>query len=159
MDPVWNKTHMELQQSMKKEIDALREILNNLHHEELSLLACDKDTQGLLLQERTLLLSKLDEIRKIRVLSQEKLYRLSQNTTPETPLENLLPLQESSSCETLILRDQMVALMERMQLQTSSNEMLSKISGPRAPMKVQPMPKKKKNSIATLSPEEYDESA
>jgi hypothetical protein len=157
---VWRQTHAELQQSMKKEIETMREILANLHQEELSLMSKDKIAWAHVIEERAKLLSQLSDLRDSRLQTTLKLQSLAfpQGSPGDVPLEQLLPAEDASSCETLSLRDQMVALLDRLNLQSNRNELLSTISErhEQAPVLQQEQPKKKKSkiSVATLPPKE-----
>jgi len=158
---IWAETHTQLQQSMKKEIEAMREILANMHQEELSLLLNDRKTWAQVMEERAALIARLSDLRDSRLLATEKLESLTfpQGKPEEVPLEQLLPPEDENSCETLFLRDQMVALIDRMNLQSNRNELLSNLSEshqrhPQPEMQAAPKAKKSKISIATLPPKE-----
>lgn len=153
----WKETHAELQQSMKQEIETMREILANMHQEELSLMSKDKTAWAHIMEERSKLIARLSDLRDLRLQATLKLQSLAfpQGGTDEIPLEKLLPAEEASSCETLFLRDQMMALLDRLNLQSNRNELLNNISERQEPA-LAPQPKKKKSkiSVATLPPKE-----
>ena len=157
---IWKETHDQLQQSMKKEIETMREILANMHQEELSLISKDKTAWAHVMEERSKLIAQLSDLRDSRLQATQKLQSLAfpQGIPDEIPLDQLLPAEDAASCETLFLRDQMMALVERMNLQNNRNELLGNISERRESSQpaLQPVPKKKKNkiSIATLPPKE-----
>lgn len=157
----WIETHHQLQQSMKKEIEAMREILANMHREEQSLVFNDKKTWDLLMQERADLILRLSDLRDLRLQATQKLELLAfPNEKPEKiSLEKILPLEDENSCETLFLRDQLIALVDRMNLQSARNEILLKLSEqeeryPQTQMEALPQGKRKKISIATLPPKD-----
>lgn len=151
----WIETHTQLQQSMKKEIEAMREILANMHQEELSLLLNDRKTWTQVMEQRAGLITLLSDLRDLRLRATEKLEELAfpQGKPQEVVLEQLLPPEDENSCETLFLRDQMMALIDRMNLQSNRNELLANLSESHQ-RQIQPKPKKGKISIATLPPKE-----
>ena len=102
-----------------------------------------------MMEERAHLVDQLNEIRNSKLVILQKLgsYIESSNAS----LEELLPVEHTNSWEVLSLRDQMVTLLERMNLQTSRNEMLMQLERIPAPQV------KKKISIATLPSEDYKE--
>lgn len=158
---VWTETHTQLQQSMKKEIEAMREILANMHQEELSLLLNDRKTWAQVMEERAALIARLSNLRNSRLQATEKLEELAfpQGKPVEILLEQILPPEDATTCETLFLRDQMMALVDRMNLQSNRNELLSNLPENQqhpSQAEVQPTskPKKGKISIATLPPKE-----
>lgn len=157
---IWNETHTNLQQSMKKEIETMREILGNMHEEEITLISKDMVAKAHVMEERAKLIQRLTSLRNARLEATQKLESLAfpHGVPKEIPLEKLLPSEDAATCETLMLRDQMMALIERMNLQSNRNELLTDISkrqGSSAPA-LQPQLEKKKNkiSLATLPPKE-----
>lgn len=145
----WTETHTRLQELMKKEIEAMRRLLGNLHQEEMFILQKDKTYWGQLIEERTTLISELSDLRQTREATTEKLE--SMHNMPHTTLENLLPPDNENSWDVVSLRDQILTLLDRINLQSSRNEMLNHLEA------YQPAPKKKaKISIATLPPDDYN---
>ena len=132
---------------MKREIETMREILANMHEEEMSLIRKDKNSWSLVMQKRTHLLAQLNDVRKVRLEATQKLESLAGGN-----LEKSLLATDENSCETLFLRDQMLALIDRLNLQNSCNEALFYIFN----AKLQPVPEpvKAKTSIATIPPKE-----
>jgi hypothetical protein len=143
----WNEAHAQLQQSMKREIETMREILANMHEEEMSLIRKDKHSWSLVMQKRTQLLAQLNDVRKVRLEATQKLESIAGDS-----LEKSLPATDENSCETLFLRDQMLALIDRLNLQNSCNEALFYIFN--ANLQPVPVPAKAKTSIATIPPKE-----
>lgn len=148
----WTETHIELQNLMKKEIEAMRRLLGNLHQEEVFILQKNPSLIKDLLEERIRLISDLSLIRQRRESTIEK---LSDTTClPLSNLEELLPTENENSWEMVILRDQILSLLDHIHLQKSRNEMLIHLEA------YQPAAKKKKKiSIATLSPDDYNDVA
>lgn len=147
----WTKTHDYLQQVMKRELETMRQILDNMHLEEQFILRKDKQYWSSMMEERSHLIEELNQIRASRVIITEKLEL--QAKRQDVPLEELLPVQNTNSWEILSLRDQMATLVDRMNLQTSRNEMLLQLEQTPA-LKSAPQ-SKKKISVATLPPEAY----
>ena len=153
---LWTEMHEKLQQSMKKEIETMREVLANMHQEEQSLLINDKSSWSRVMEERSALILRLSDLREERLHTTEKLQLMAfpQGVPEDVPLEDLFPPQDLLSCETLTLRDQLMALVERLNLQSGRNEILFNLS--QHPMREEPQvqPHKPKISIATLPPKE-----
>jgi len=158
----WTKHHTDLQNIMKKEIDTMRELLGNLHQEEMLIIQKEVSHWKQLMEERGHLIEQLSYLRQDRIAATGILEAIN-NAHPNVPLEELLPPDSENSCELLALRDQMFALLDRMNLQCSRNEMLSHLSRHQAASQPHPGPllepeqgKKAKISIATLPPEDYN---
>ncbi len=149
----WTKIHDDLQLVMKRELEAMRQLLDNMNLEEQFILRKEKKYWSSMMEERTHLLEELSAIRQDRTIATEKLEALTRHAN--APLEELLPQQDTNSWEILSLRDQMVTLLDRMTLQTSRNEMLLQLA--QAPVLAPAPQSKKKIAIATLPPEDYKE--
>ncbi len=150
----WTETHEKLQQVMKRELETMRNLLDNMHQEEQFLLRNEKKYWSSMMEERTQLIQQLNSIQEDRQIVTKKLETLTRRE--HAPLEELLPAQDTNSWEILSLRDQMLTLLDRMNLQTSRNEMLLHLAQTPT-LAQQATQKKKKISIATLSPEGYKE--
>jgi hypothetical protein len=159
MNPQWNDTHNDLRLSMQKEVNLMRDLLTNLHQEELSLLMHDRSSWNQIMEERSKIVQNLSSWRTMRMEAIHKLSRLflEKKAQKDSSLEELLPSQDENSCEILSLRDQMITLMERMNTQNSRNQTLyqqveKKLDLP--PETLQPQPayapqKKKRSSVIT----------
>jgi hypothetical protein len=148
----WTETHTELQNLMKQEIEAMRNLLGNMHQEEVFILQKNQHYVKELMEERLHLISTLSLIRQNREDATEKL--ASMVDLPHSNLEELLPPENENSWEIISLRDQIAALLDRINLQSSRNEMLVHLEA------YQPAPqKKKKISIATLPTDDYNDVA
>ena len=147
----WTETHDYLQLVMKRELETMRQLLDNMNLEEQFILRKEKKYWSSMMEERTQLIEQLSMIRQDRLIATEKLAILTQHTN--ALLEALLPEQDTNSWEILSLRDQMATLLDRMNLQTSRNEMLLHLVQTSTP--VQAPQSKKKISIATLPSEDY----
>jgi len=138
----------QLKVSMQKEIAMMREILANMHQEEISLLMQDKDALDQVLQERSFMVERLGIFRKERILTSEKIEHL------------ILPPLEKD-CEVVAMGEQIAALTERMNFQKCRNEnLLSELKKlGRLPSSTVPFPqssKPKKISIATIDKNEEE---
>lgn len=124
---------------MKQEILAMREMLSNMHQEELSLLDKDEGRRQKVMIERSNLLSILMKLRKARLEATKKLERL----TPH--LEETLSLE---TCEILSMRDQLTALIAKMNEQ---NVRIQNLETDKAPQRyMEPISLKRKSKIKTL---------
>lgn len=151
----WTELHTELQTLLKKEIDTMRELLGNLHQEEILIIQKDMSYWNQLMEERGQLIHKLSSLRENRISTTETLESRTTFSHSNVPLEELLPIDNENSWELLALRDQMFALLDRMNLQCSRNEMLTQLARHQPAPQVQPE-RKAKISIATLPPEDYN---
>ncbi len=148
----WTEIHDSLHLVMKRELDTMRQLLDNMHLEEQFILRNEKKYWSSMMEERNELKRQLSEIRQNRQFVTEKLENLTHQSN--VPLEELLPSEDTNSWEVLSMRDQILTLLDRMSLQASRNEMLFQLS--KAPALIREAPKKK-ISIATLPPEGYNE--
>lgn len=94
----------KLKESIQKEITLLRELLGNFLLEESSLLRQDKPSWMKLMEDRFTLLEEIKYIRKSRGAEEKQV--------------------KDPSCDALLLRDQLLALLEKIHTQTSHNENL-----------------------------------
>lgn len=162
MNP-WNETHLRLQEAMKREIETMREILSNMKQEEHFLTIRDKHAWGSVMEERAQLLSRLTDLQNDK---QTLAATLQQMVLPHGrkelfTLEEILPRDDENRSETLSLRDQILALIDRMNLQSSRNAMLLELSKYREKYPALPYEKpekKAKISLATM-PEDDDNTA
>lgn len=150
-NPLWNEIHKTFQEAMKKEIETMREILANLHQEELSLVLNDKITLDRVMKERTVLVNKLELFKKNRIealLKLKALYPSAENKDSDSLKEMICPANEEC-CETLFLRDQHTAIFERIHLQSSRNKLLLNLV--QSMEKKETNPNKKKKSVTTMT--------
>jgi hypothetical protein len=162
----WNEMHDQLRIALQKEIHLMREILANLHQEELSLLLNDKGSWAQLMEERSQMIYRLSNLRIARMNATEKLQIITseKGEKKDFSLEHLLPIDDENSCEVLSLRDQLMALTEKMNFQNSLNQNLQnqiknipeyqKILSFQQGLKSQPIKAKRKSSIATYNPQD-----
>jgi flagellar biosynthesis/type III secretory pathway chaperone len=118
----WKVFHERLQASMKQEIGAMREMLANMRQEEVCLLAGDKTAWNNLMIERSSLLARLYELRSQRFQATELLESIAKDT--EISFEHLLCLDDEDGCEIFTMREQLTALVEKMNQQNLRNSSL-----------------------------------
>ena len=142
----WTALHVQLQQTLQKEVSMMRELLANMHQEELSLLLNDQGSLSQLLHDRTQLIDHLSTLRTTRLETAERIEKMTGDKTPE----QMFPIEEESSMEILSLRDQLMALTEQMNRQKSQNQYLidhpteAKLAAPQNTARA-----KRKASVAT----------
>jgi hypothetical protein len=159
MTTEWTEHHTALQNLLKKEIDTMRELLGNLHQEEILIIQKEMAYWNQLMEERGHLIQQLSHLRQDRMYTTEILESMN-HSHANVPLEELVPPDNENSWELLAMRDQILALLDRMNLQCSRNEMLTQLAHHQASCQNHPGPqpeKKAKISIATLPPEDYKE--
>lgn len=141
-----------LQTWLKKEIDAMREILANMHLEELSLLNQDLDEWSRILQQRSYLYLTLHDVREKRIAAVSAAFpQLNQDSEYLPQLNN----PTADNCEILLLTDQITSLIEKLKSQSSRNQLLSQIANKSEFLQNSTHEnKKKKLKIATMPPEE-----
>jgi hypothetical protein len=118
----------ELKECMKKEIGLMREVLANMHQEEVALIMFDKSGWTRTLQERFPLMQDLSSLR----LKRDETVKIMMNhfqmhhEEKKIPMEKIFPSNHEDSCEILYLSDQILALVARMNAQNTKNEVLTK---------------------------------
>lgn len=147
----WSPTHDRLRDSMQKEISVLRELLANLFQEEIFLSQRNSKGISLIQEDRSTLLKTLTALRKQRLAYTKQLKELSPSASSEKKLnlEKLLPSQHENTSQVLSLRDQMRALLEKMNAQKARNHHLL-YEGAYLEKRLELKPKKKKSAIATF---------
>jgi flagellar FlgN protein len=126
MVPLWKEARDELKMIMKKEVSMMREILANMHQEELTLLLGDQGGWNTVVEQRSELIERLGNLRQARMQTTQKLEELVPASKKEKkePLEQLLALDDEAYSEILLLRDQISALLERINFQNARNQTL-----------------------------------
>lgn len=102
------KNWEKLAEALKNEIELMREVLSNLHQEELALLENDRKKWTAVMEQRS------DHVLNLKQIRNERM----------SYAEELLPVFEEGSCEILSKLDQIFALVDRMNLQNCRNEVL-----------------------------------
>lgn len=145
----WNFLHTELKQALQKEVHIMRELLANMHQEEVSLLVNDKGSLYELLQQRSIIIERLGSVRLMRMETTEKIEKIVARETTPLP-EHILPFEEEISTEILSLRDQLMALTEQMNRQQTHNQYLNEHPEHIQALQPQTAPRaKRKASVAT----------
>jgi hypothetical protein len=146
----WTQLHTQLKDLMQREMETMRQLLANMHQEEMFIITKDKTYWNQLMEERALLIGQLSGLRQDRQSATESLLSICNSSSN---IEEVLSPEDENTSEILFLRDQILALLDRMNLQSSRNQMLVQLEIHQAAL--QPLPEKKnKISIATLPPEE-----
>jgi flagellar biosynthesis/type III secretory pathway chaperone len=121
----WQALHSELKEGLETEIRLTRELLSNMHQEEISLMLHDSSTLNQVLQIRAEMLEKLSRLRLCRLKATEELEKVSSlKHQHRSSLEELLPPYEESSAEILSLSDQLITLTEKIHRQNAQNQRL-----------------------------------
>lgn len=150
----WQTLHGSLRDNLEREIRLTRELLSNMHQEEVSLMLHDQGTLNQVLQQRYFMLEKLSFLRLERVETTRKIEKIAAKGNKLPTLEEILPPGEEISTEILSLSDQLMALTERMNRQHTQNQRLaSQKEGIRpVPMQAsQDARPKRKASVATIN--------
>ena len=150
----WQTLHGTLRDNLEQEIRLTRELLANMHQEELSLMLHDQGTLNQVLQQRYPMLEKLSFLRLERVETTQKIEKIAAKGDKLPTLEEILPPGEEISTEILSLSDQLMALTERMNRQHTQNQRLSSQKEGMRPIPLQPSPDvrpKRKASVATYN--------
>ncbi len=121
----WVQLHDELKMTLQKEISLMRELLANLHQEELSLMLQDQGTYKLLINQKSDMVEKLGHLRVFRTKTTQQIFEMLGKKAIGSDFEQILPDSEEISCEILNLRDQLMALTEKMNRQQSRNQHLT----------------------------------
>lgn len=112
----WNVLHNNLRDGLQNEIRLTRELLSNMHQEEVSLILRDTGSVNQILQMRSEMLEKLSHLRLQREKTTEKIAKIAGD-----PTEIMRSSIEEICSEILCLSDQLVALTERMNRQQTQN--------------------------------------
>lgn len=117
----WHMLHDILRDTLQKEIHLTRELLSNMHQEEVSLMLHDSGSLNLIMQQRGQLLERLSLIRLHRSETTEKIIKIAGKLSTQPTLDEILPPDEEISTEILSLSDQLMALTERLNRQQHQN--------------------------------------
>jgi flagellar biosynthesis/type III secretory pathway chaperone len=121
----WQMLHCALRDVLQQEIHLTRELLSNMHQEEVSLMLKDSGSLNLILQQRSTLLERLGTLRLYRFETTEKIEKIAGVPDKKPSLDEVLPPNEEISTEILSLSDQLMALTERMSRQSNQNQRLT----------------------------------
>jgi uncharacterized protein with von Willebrand factor type A (vWA) domain len=120
----WQSLHVSLRDDLQKEIYLTRELLSNMHQEEVSLMLHDTGGLDQVLQQRSQMLEKLSSVRLHRQETTAKIEKIISANHKPPSLDEILPPSDEISTEILSLSDQLMALTERMNRQQSQNQRL-----------------------------------
>lgn len=150
----WQILHDALRDGLEKEIRLTRELLSNMHQEEVSLMLHDGGSLNQVLQMRYPMLESLSSLREYRVRTTKKIEKIVSINNKQPSLEEILPPDELISTEILSLSDQLMALTERLSRQHTHNQRLSAnadhLSYPRL-QPIEPSRPKRKASVTTIN--------
>ncbi len=150
----WNELHDELKKGLEKEIRITRELLSNLHQEEISLMLHDVGNIDQILQMRHQMLETLSELRLNRLNTTGKIEKIASEKNKNPTLDEILPPHEETSSEILSLSDQLMALTERMNRQQTQNQRLTELGEHARYPQLQLCPQnrpKRKAAVATIN--------
>ena len=105
--------HDELRENLKKEVYLTRELLSNIHQEEISLMLHDQGSVNHILQQRSSLLERLASLRSCRLQTTHKIADLYQGSS------------DGLCIEITSLSGQLEALSQKIASQLSQNRRLS----------------------------------
>jgi flagellar biosynthesis/type III secretory pathway chaperone len=112
-----------LKKTLQLEISLMRELLSNLREEEVALMSSDLKDWGQVMARRSDMVLSLQELRIERRAVTGQV--LEEGEGPlDIPLEKLISPDDEDSCELASLLDQLLALIERLNLQNSRNDQL-----------------------------------
>lgn len=120
--PSWNQIQEQLKLAMQKEVNLMREILANMHQEELSLLMNDTPSWQKVMDERSEMVLRMSYLRKQRDLVALQFKENAKHKSKK--LFEILKAGDEISSEILSLLDQILALTERTNLQNCRNDFL-----------------------------------
>ncbi len=121
----WTSLNEELRQTMQQEVSLMRELLANLHQEEVSLMLQDHGAYHSLVQQKSEMVERLSRLRLFREKTIAHICEILGPKQNRFEPEQILPDSDEISCEIINLRDQIVALREKMSRQLSRNEHLT----------------------------------
>lgn len=137
----WNTLNEQLKETLQKEVNIMRELLANMHQEELSRLLNDQGSLQQLLQQRSVIVDRLGSLRKNRLDTSDRIEKITDKDQP---------VDDEMSTEILSLRDQLFALTEQMNRQQSQNQYLIEHPEHIQTLAEQTLPRpKRKASVAT----------
>jgi len=113
----------DLKKTLQLEISLMRELLSNLREEEVALMSSDLKDWDQVMARRSDMVFSLQELRIQRRAVTGQV--LEEGEGPlDIPLEELISPDDEDSCELASLLDQLLALIERLNLQNSRNDQL-----------------------------------
>lgn len=138
----------------------MREVLANFHQEEFSLLMNERENWKRVMEQRSDMVFSLATLREERTKATKALQELAKEKMKKTTIsfQELFSQEDVISGEILSLLDQILALVQKLNLQNARNDFLFyevknghelPLHCPYPPPNAQTQPKKKKTSLAT----------
>lgn len=160
IDSTWNFAYEKLKTSLQKEVALMREALANFHQEEFSLLMNERENWAKVMEQRSDMVINLSNLRQERIRATKELQKLAKETLKKTTIsfQELFAQEDVISGEILSLLDQILALVQKLNLQNARNDFLFyevrnshelPLHCPYPPPTPQAQAKKKKTSLAT----------
>lgn len=145
----WNTLNERLKEALRKEVNIMRELLANMHQEELSLLLNDQGSLHELLDLRSSIMDRLSALRADRIEIADKIEKIA--ASHSRSFQEITPdIDEDTCTQILSLKDQLIALTEQMNRQRSQNQYLIDHPDHTQILAAQSAPRaKKKASVAT----------
>ena len=112
-----------LKNTLQLEISLMRELLSNLREEELALLSSNLKEWEQVMARRSDMVLHLQTLRNQRHAATSKVLEGEQYPL-DVPLEKLIAPDDEDSCALTSLLDQLLALVERLNLQNCRNDQL-----------------------------------
>lgn len=115
-----------LRDALAREASVLRELLDNMHEEQEAILRGDAETLKLVMTHREPLMAALFECRtkRLRAIQNMPFARSLDGNLSDEMVETLATDGCPTSCEILSLRDEILAIIERVKMQNERNRYL-----------------------------------
>lgn len=123
---LWDELHIHLRDNLHQEVRLARELLSNMHQEEVSRLLSDQGTLNQVLSQQFHLFERLSQLRLWRQEMTGQIEKMVVDGKKLLSLDTILPPLEETTAEILSLTDQLVSLTERMNRQHCHNQHLAK---------------------------------
>ncbi|HSX04298.1 MAG TPA: hypothetical protein VLG76_06175 [Rhabdochlamydiaceae bacterium] len=159
----WGEAFEQLKALLQKEVALMREILANFHQEEFSLLMNERETWTKVIEQRSDMIVTLMGLRHDRARATKELQELAKEKLKKTTIsfQELFSQEDVVSGEILSLLDQILALVQKLNLQNCRNEFLFyevrnsnelPLHCPYPPPAPAQQPKRAKTTVATYPP-------
>lgn len=145
------RLHLELKLILEKELFLVREMLGNLHQEELSLIFQDTHTYQQLAHIRLEMQDRLTNLQNQREMTTEKLRETLQKPKEPLDLRGLLSDTAINRWEILNIHDQLTTLTDRMARQQLRNQHLIEHPEHLLTLRHQTLPVKKSKRQAVIT--------
>lgn len=122
----WKEIQEQLKSIMKKEVSLMREVLANMHMEEIHIVSNDRLPKDPLINERSALFERLNLLKTERLEVIRQLGDLLPFSKKANPLEHLSVIDDEGYGELQLLQDQFSALAERTRFQNQLNQNLER---------------------------------